>query len=83
MKMYMSKGDFITKGYIMLNKYYVIKDGLETKTTAQISDFLEQLITLDNFKFNLTIAILMKISNVNSADELLNLLEKEIENSFE
>lgn len=83
MKMYMSKGDFITKGYAMLDKYYMEKEGLQTEATVRMSDLLENLEKLDNSKFDFTISLLMEISKANNADELLNLFEKEIENSFE
>lgn len=81
--MYMSKEDFIKKGYIMLDKYYMEKEGLQTEATVRMSDFLENLEKLDNSKFDFTISLLMAISNANNADELLNFFEKEIENSFE
>lgn len=81
--MYMSKEDFIKKGYIMLDKYYMEKEGLQTEATVRMSDLLENLEKLDNSKFDFTISLLMGISNVSNADELLNLFENEIENSFE
>lgn len=81
--MYMSKEDFIKKGYIMLNKYYMEKEGLQTEATVRMSDLLENLEKLDNSKFDFTISLLMEISNASNADELLNLFENEIENSFE
>lgn len=83
MKMYMSKEDFIKKGYIMLDKYYMEQEGLQTEATVRMSDLLENLKKLDNSKFDFTISLLMEISNANNADELLNLFENEIENSFE
>lgn len=81
--MYMSKEDFIKKGYIMLDKYYMEKEGLQTEATVRMSDLLENLEKLDNSKFDFTISLLMEISNASNADELLNLFENEIENSFE
>ena len=81
--MYMSKEDFIKKGYIMLDKYYMEKEGLQTEATVRMSDLLENLEKLDNSKFDFTISLLMEISNTSNADELLNLFENEIENSFE
>ncbi len=81
--MYMSKEDFIKKGYIILNKYYMEKEGLQTEATVRMSDLLENLEKLDNSKFDFTISLLMEISNASNADELLNLFENEIENSFE
>lgn len=48
-----------------------------------MSDLLENLEKLDNSKFDFTISLLMEISNASNADELLNLFENEIENSFE
>lgn len=45
--------------------------------------FLENLEKMDNSKFDFTISLLMEISNASNADELLNLFENEIENSFE
>lgn len=81
--MYMSKEDFIKKGYAMLERYYMEKEGLQTEATVQMLDFLENLETFDNSKFDFTISLLMASSNANDADELLNLFENEIENSFE
>lgn len=81
--MYMSKEDFIKKGYIMLDKYYMEKEGLQTEATVRMSDLLENLEKLDNSKFDFTISLLMEISNANNPDELLKLFENEIENSFE
>lgn len=81
--MYMSKEDFIKKGYIMLDKYYMEKEGLQTEATVRMSDLLENLEKLDNSKFDFTISLLMEISNASNANELLNLFENEIENSFE
>ena len=46
-------------------------------------DVLENLEKMDNSKFDFTISLLMEISNASNADELLNLFENEIENSFE
>lgn len=83
MKMYMSKEDFIKKGYIMLDKYYMEKEGLQTEATVGMLDILENLEKMDNSKFDFTISLLMEISNASNADELLNLFENEIENSFE
>lgn len=83
MKMYMSKEDFIKKGYIMLDKYYMEKEGLQTEATVGMLDVLENLKKMDNSKFDFTISLLMEISNASNADELLNLFENEIENSFE
>lgn len=83
MKMYMSKEDFIKKGYIMLDKYYMEKEGLQTEATVGMLDVLENLEKMDNSKFDFTISLLMEISNASNADELLNLFENEIENSFE
>lgn len=81
--MYMSKEDFIKKGYIMLDKYYMEKEGLQTEATVGMLDVLENLEKMDNSKFDFTISLLMEISNTSNADELLNLFENEIENSFE
>lgn len=81
--MYMSKEDFIKKGYIMLDKYYMEKEGLQTEATVRMLDVLENLEKMDNSKFDFTISLLMEISNASNADELLNLFENEIENSFE
>lgn len=81
--MYMSKEDFIKKGYIMLDKYYMEKEGLQTEATVGMLDVLENLEKMDNSKFDFTISLLMEISNASNADELLNLLEKEIKDSFE
>lgn len=67
----------------MLNKYYMEKEGLQTEATVRMSDLLENLEKLDNSKFDFTISLLMEISNASNADELLNLFENEIENSFE
>lgn len=83
MKMYMSKEDFIKKGYIMLDKYYMEKEGLQTEATVGMLNVLENLEKMDNSKFDFTISLLMEISNASNADELLNLFENEIENSFE
>lgn len=67
----------------MLDKYYMEKEGLQIEATVRMSDLLENLEKLDNSKFDFTISLLMEISNASNADELLNLFENEIENSFE
>lgn len=81
--MYMSKEDFIKKGYAMLERYYMEKEGLQTEATVQMLNVLENLEKMDNSKFDFTISLLMEISNASNADELLNFFENEIENSFE
>lgn len=81
--MYMSKEDFIKKGYAMLERYYMEKEGLQTEATVQMLKVLENLEKMDNSKFDFTISLLMEISNASNADELLNFFENEIENSFE
>ena len=67
----------------MLDKYYMEKEGLQTEATVGMLDVLENLEKMDNSKFDFTISLLMEISNASNADELLNLFENEIENSFE